>query len=291
MELKAYLLKENVGHGNARRASISLCNENIVALMDSDDICLPTRFEKQIPLLCEGEFSVVGGQISEFDDNPNAVYSYRNVELSHEQIVSDLKKRCPFNQMTVAFKKDDYSKSGGYLDWFCNEDYYLWARMFMNGLSFANVPDILVNVRANKSQVSRRRGKKYFKSEKDFQKYLLKNKIIKRPRYFINVFKRFIGEMIIGYLFPSLFIRLAHSKKNKYNKIYSSTVIHTTDCPFSVAMCVYAGDKPEWFEDALVSVLNQTLKPKEIILVVDGPVPEPLFNIIKKYFEVNDYER
>ena len=34
---------------------------------------------------------------------------------------------------------------------------------------------------------------------------------------------------------------------------------------FSVSMCVYAKDNPSWFETAVESVLNQTIKPAEII--------------------------
>ena len=44
--------------------------------------------------------------------------------------------------------------------------------------------------------------------------------------------------------------------------------------PFSVSMCVYGKDNPEWFYRALESiVLQQTRRPSEIVLVVDGPVP------------------
>ncbi len=46
--------------------------------------------------------------------------------------------------------------------------------------------------------------------------------------------------------------------------------------PFSVLMCLWAGDNPGWFRAAFDSVLHQTMPPAEILLVVDGPVPEGL---------------
>ena len=52
---------------------------------------------------------------------------------------------------------------------------------------------------------------------------------------------------------------------------------------FSVSMCVYGKDNPVWFKDAVNSVINQTVKPKEIVLVVDGPVPSELNEIINTY--------
>ena len=46
--------------------------------------------------------------------------------------------------------------------------------------------------------------------------------------------------------------------------------------PFSVSMCVYGGDDPEHFREAVKSVLDQTVLPDEVVLTVDGPVPEPM---------------
>lgn len=52
---------------------------------------------------------------------------------------------------------------------------------------------------------------------------------------------------------------------------------------FSVAMCVYGGDTPEHFDTAVSSVLNQTLVPNEIVLVVDGPIGDNLNTVVEKY--------
>ena len=52
---------------------------------------------------------------------------------------------------------------------------------------------------------------------------------------------------------------------------------------FSVSMCVYAKDNPEWFRQAVESILHQTMPPSEVVLVVDGPVPEALNRAVKSY--------
>lgn len=60
----------------------------------------------------------------------------------------------------------------------------------------------------------------------------------------------------------------------------------SNDLPkFSVLMSIYRGDKPDYFKAAMDSVLNQTVKPDEIVLVKDGPVGRELDDII------NDYQR
>ena len=52
---------------------------------------------------------------------------------------------------------------------------------------------------------------------------------------------------------------------------------------FSVLMSVYAKDKPAWVSQALDSVLANTAKPKEIITVIDGPVPSDLQKVLTDF--------
>lgn len=193
-------LKENQGHGNARRIGLENCKYELVALMDADDISLPERFEKQLAVFQNNlQLSIVGGNIAEFIDSDSNVVGYRIVPENMKEIRSYIKKRCPFNQMTVMFRKSDVQSVGGYLDWYCNEDYYLWIRMFLADMTFANVPDILVKARVGKEMYQRRGGWCYFASEKKLQKYMLSNHVIGIGIYMANVLKRFIVQV----LFPS----------------------------------------------------------------------------------------
>lgn len=48
----------------------------------------------------------------------------------------------------------------------------------------------------------------------------------------------------------------------------------------SVLMCVYGGDAPDAVAASLASLTAQTRMPDQIVLVIDGPVPEPLSHII-----------
>ncbi len=195
---KIIRLEVNQGHGNARRIGLAECSFDLVALMDSDDICLPNRFEKQLSAFTENpEISLVGANIAEFVDVETNVVGYRMVPQSYEDICDYLKKRCPFNQVTVMFKKGDVEKVGGYIDWFCEEDYYLWLRMYQAKMRFINLNEILVNVRVGKDMYQRRGGWKYFKSERALQKYMKKNKIIGGFTYLSNVFKRFVVQVLL----------------------------------------------------------------------------------------------
>lgn len=61
------------------------------------------------------------------------------------------------------------------------------------------------------------------------------------------------------------------------------------DNKFSVLMSVYKNDKPNQVEQAINSVyFDQTVKPEEIVLIVDGPVSEDLLkSISQKEKEIN----
>lgn len=204
--LNVVRLYENRGHGEARRIGLENCSNEIVALMDSDDICLPDRFEKQLISLKENKnLSIVGGQIEEFDDEINEIIGIRRVPLTDVEIKTFLKKRCPMNQMTVMFRKSNIQNAGGYLDWHNNEDYYLWIRMVLGGHEFLNLNDTLVNVRVNKKMYKRRGGFKYFRSEANLQKFMYDNGVINYLRYLMNISIRFVIQVVLPNNFRQFF--------------------------------------------------------------------------------------
>lgn len=196
---KVIRLQQNVGHGNARRIGLEKCQHELVALMDADDISLQDRFEKQLRCFQDdSKLSIVGGNIKEFINTIDNIVGVRKVPEDDAAIKKYLKKRCPFNQMTVMFKASDVKKAGGYIDWFNEEDYYLWLRMYLNNATFRNLSDILVYARVGEEMYSRRGGWKYFKSEARLQKYMLKNNIINFAEYTYNVLIRFIVQVVLS---------------------------------------------------------------------------------------------
>lgn len=196
--LKVVWLKENVGHAKSRQTGLNDVTNDYCALMDSDDISVPDRFEKQIMFLKQHpEVDILGGQIDEFIGTVDSIVARRSVSLSNSEIFADLKKRCPMNQMTCMFKKSSVMKAGGYLDWFCNEDYYLWNRMYLQDMVFANLTDCLVKVRVGSDMYARRGGWKYFCSEAKLQHYMLKNGIISLSRFIYNVLIRLIVQVLM----------------------------------------------------------------------------------------------
>lgn len=211
---KVIRLAKNQGHGIARKAGLDACSHELVAIMDADDICAPNRFEKQIEAFkLTPDADVVGGMITEFVETPNNVVGTRIVPLVDDEIKKYMKRRCPMNLVTVMFRKSSIEAVGGFIDWYCEEDYYLWLRMALANMKFVNVDDVLVNVRVGKEMYQRRGGLRYFMSEAKLQGYMLKNGIIRFPRYVINVLERLVLQVLMpNKLRGFVFQKLARSK-------------------------------------------------------------------------------
>lgn len=191
-------LEKNGGLGNALKLGVENAKYDICARMDSDDICLPDRFEKQLAYLeAHPECDIVGSQITEFIDSPLNIVGKREVPCTNEEIYKYMRSRCALNHPTVMFKKESILKAGNYKDWFWNEDYYMWIRMMERGCVFANLPDVLVNMRSGLDQYGRRGGMKYFKSEIDIKKLMLEKGMITRKEYVINYVERFIIQLML----------------------------------------------------------------------------------------------
>ncbi|MFA7675043.1 MAG: glycosyltransferase [Endomicrobiia bacterium] len=60
---------------------------------------------------------------------------------------------------------------------------------------------------------------------------------------------------------------------------------------FSVLMPVYKKDNPLWLKEAIESIINQTVKPSQIVLVIDGPIGKDLEEVISIFIDKLDIFR
>lgn len=194
--MKVIPLEQNMGHAIARQTGLEAAKNDLCAVMDADDLSVPDRFEKQLKVFEKHpDVSVVGGLISEFIRTTDNVVGTRIVPEHDVDIKTYLKSRCPMNLVTVMLKKSDVMKVGGYQDWYCEEDYYLWIRLTLGGYKFYNIQENLVNVRVGEEMYQRRGGKKYFRSEARLQRYMLDHKLISWSKYAYNVLIRWVVQV------------------------------------------------------------------------------------------------
>ncbi|MEG0844249.1 MAG: glycosyltransferase [Romboutsia sp.] len=191
------ILDKNVGLGRALNKGILHCKYDIIARMDSDDVSMNERFEKQINILKENNnIDIVGSYIGEFSKEISLIEKVRKVPISNKDITIYSKRRNPLNHMSVMYRKKAVIDSGNYQDSPFSEDYNLWVRMFIKGYKALNIPENLVSVRCNDDMYRRRGGIQYIKSEYNLQKYFLKLNHINLYEFLTNLFIR-IGIRIV----------------------------------------------------------------------------------------------
>lgn len=199
--VKILAFTENRGLGLSLRDGVLACSNEYIARMDTDDIAYPNRFEEQFKYLQEHkDIALLGSWITEFSADSNNPDTITELPCAYQDIVKYAKRRNPFRHMTVVFKKSAVLDSENYRDFLWFEDYDLWVRLIQKGYKVANIPEVLVNVRADDEMFARRGGYQYLKQDIAFQKFLLKIDFIDLIDFIVNVLTRSFVRLLPNYL-------------------------------------------------------------------------------------------
>ncbi len=198
------VIEENLGLGPALDRGLAACDHEIVARMDADDVSLPTRFEKQVPVI-EAGADIVGSGLLEFGSSVGEIVGRRTPPTDPDEIRRVIRFRDPFNHPTVVYRRSAVQAAGGYTDMALMEDYLLFARMVDAGARPANLAEPLVCYRVGAGAYARRGGRQLLRSELAVQRRFRQLGITTRGEYLRNVAVR--G----GYrLVPEFLRRLAY---------------------------------------------------------------------------------
>lgn len=195
--IKVLPLPVNEGLWHALAVGVPTCSHELIARVDTDDICRADRFEKQLALFQEDpSLDICGSHIQEFCTSPDEIVSVRKVPLDHEGIARYQKRRTAFNHMTVMYKKSAVLRAGNYRNVPLMEDDDLWVRMLMSGARCGNIDDCLVLVRVGDALSARRGGYSYFLKYKAGRKKILEMGYIGRTDYYVTLLAQFIVAMM-----------------------------------------------------------------------------------------------
>ena len=215
-QLKVITLEKNQGLGEALRIGLNACSFDLVARMDSDDICKPYRFEKQIAFLKEHkEITIVGSWIEEFSDCKEEIEAIRELPQEDKQLKIFMKWRNPFNHMTVMFRKKDILAVGGYQPFYLLEDYYLWNRLSNANYYFANIGESLLWARGGYTMLERRGGWKYVVSESKLLKFMYRSGRINIVEFGANLMMKSIIRLIGKHLRHTIYTFFLRKKVTK----------------------------------------------------------------------------
>lgn len=191
-----YRMTENRGLAIALNNGILQCRNEIIARMDSDDICRNDRMEKQLKAMKDNNADIVSSNLIEFDGDISNTTLSRQVPESHNDIINFAKKRTPFNHPAVMYKKSAVVDSGFYEDYRFFEDYNLWVAMLMKGYKGYNVQENLLYMRAGQDMYKRRGGFGYIKCIFRFNNHLRRIGFISFGAFLKGVIGRTVVSII-----------------------------------------------------------------------------------------------
>ncbi|WP_026378366.1 glycosyltransferase [Agromyces italicus] len=190
-----HVIDENVGLARALDLGLTLCEHEIVARIDADDISLAERFAKQLPIV-EGGVDLVGTGMFEFLDDGGAIVGRRTPRTGHDEIARYARFHDPFSHPTVMYRRSAVERAGGYQPLGLMEDYWLFARMIDSGASVENLAEPLVMYRVGAGAYARRGGRAQWRSELELQRALRRIRFTSRWEYLRNVTVRGVYRFV-----------------------------------------------------------------------------------------------
>jgi GT2 family glycosyltransferase len=151
-----YENETNKGVAYSLNLGITICSNELIIRMDSDDIMLGDRIYKQIKYMMQYPDTVIcGGQISMFKDSIHNIINHTN----HKSITLNEFRRNPIhwivNHPTLCYRKSAILDVGNYkIEYNKIEDYELMLRILKKYKYIHNMEDILLYYRLHNEQVT-----------------------------------------------------------------------------------------------------------------------------------------
>ncbi|WP_339634104.1 glycosyltransferase family 2 protein [Bizionia echini] len=153
---------KNEGPANLRNEGIERASTEFIALLDADDIALPTRFEKQIDYLKNHpEVGVCGTWFTFFGDKKEKTVRH---EVSHDALKVQFLHSCGIGNPTVMFRKSVLKGLRFEHQYVPAEDYGLWSQLIFK-TQFHNIPESLLKYRWHDANISQTKEANLRKSE------------------------------------------------------------------------------------------------------------------------------
>lgn len=156
--------QENVGLAVTLNRMIELADTEFVARMDADDICMPTRFERQLEFLDQHSDVTVLGTRAGYVMGERSVASFgiacKKITLSYAPPLSNppywdpVSDREILSHSSVMMRTKQLKDVGGYPNMVPGQDLALWHRFSQHGFKLANLDQMLMLIRITKSGIS-----------------------------------------------------------------------------------------------------------------------------------------
>lgn len=149
--------RKNLGRAGARNQALKAKPlGEYIAVMDSDDVSLPERLEKQVAFLdANPDIVAVGAQVVNVDEQGIPTPEQTHLPETHGSLAWTLVYSVPFCNPVTTMRADAVNKIGLYQTGSAVEDAEYWTRMAYVG-RFANLSEALLLYRMPSARLMRR---------------------------------------------------------------------------------------------------------------------------------------
>jgi glycosyltransferase involved in cell wall biosynthesis len=143
-----------LGIAGALNQGLALCRAPLVARMDSDDISLPRRFERQMAYLeNDSDCVLVSGQ-GDLIDEDGDLFGWVSMPLEHDAILRMLRRgECSVIHGGAIYRTEAVRFVGGYRPDYLAEEVDLFLRLGERG-RLANLPHLVLHYRKREDSVT-----------------------------------------------------------------------------------------------------------------------------------------
>ena len=151
-----YLARENKGRVFSLNEAVKMSSGEYVAIMDSDDISYPERFEKEVDFLNRHmDVILVGTKIElKFEDTysneivkeKNIILKTSNADLDRKDIFSTINDSFKIIHPTWMFRRELFEYISGYQDYMCEDTNFLF-RTVSKGFKVDRIDEVLLKYR------------------------------------------------------------------------------------------------------------------------------------------------
>lgn len=197
------------GFVHSLNVGLDVSKGKYIARMDSDDISMPDRIQKQVSFLENNpEIDFVGGALELIDQDGNTI-SARNYPTTGFGLLCYAAFRCPFAHPTVMMRKSIVEEGFHYDESLKKaEDLDFWLRLIQSGHKCANLPDCLLKYRITQNFLDKRGD---MLQRQTMAKVRAKNMSFRHP--FLSVFSSFTG--FIAMHLPRRIVDMVYRMENK----------------------------------------------------------------------------
>lgn len=267
--------EKNLGIIKTLNKGIEQANGTYLARMDSDDLCLPERLEKQVKYMEKNkEVSICGTWINTIDYNGRVDSNVKFPYKSYKECEVRMYFNCIFAHPSIMFRVSDFKNNNLlYSEEFMHvEDFELWNRIVMEtNMKIINIPEYLLKYRLTTDGITRtKRSEQISNGAKIRSRIFKKYKIALEEEYLskevlnlneLKYIEKKLKELLVEYT------KGTDEEKNKYfsQAIFDEWISYSTKGAEEGTKTLYLFLSSEIFKLNLINAKNNILILKLLI--------------------------